>query len=408
MLARSGDRLDRALIRETELDTDRPEISIVLPCLNEEETIGRCIEKAQWALRRNRLRGEIIVADNGSTDGSAEICRGYGVQVVNQSKRGYGNAYLAGIGAARGRYIIIADSDDTYDLREIERFVEPLRNGYDLVMGNRFKGEIRPGAMTWSHRYIGNPILSGILRLMFSTDVGDAHTGIRAFTADAFRRMHPSAPGMEFASEMVINAARAKLKIAEIPITYYPRDGESKLRTVRDGWRHLCYMLLRSPFHLFIVPGLILLLVGMAALVPFLWGPVTIGGRPFDIHVMFLAGVVALLGYQVLSLGVYAQIHAVRAGVDAPDNLLRAIRARFSLERGLAAGFALFALGVALGGLVVARWLSSGFGAMSLTDTRWSFFALIVIVLGTQTAFSSFYLTGVLGDQYDRGGDDPW
>lgn len=378
------------------------EISIVMPCLNEEETIGNCIEKALWGLRQHGLRGEIIVADNGSTDRSIAICHGYGVQVVHQPRRGYGNAYLAGIEAARGRYIVIADSDDTYDLRELERFIEPLRNGYDLVMGNRFEGEILPGAMSWSHRYIGNPVLSGILKVMFSTDVGDAHSGIRAFTREAYTRMQLRAPGMEFASEMVINAAKFKLKVAEVPITYYPRRGSSKLRTLPDGWRHLRYMLLRSPQHLFTMPGLVLLVTGLAGLIAFLWGPVTIAGRPFDIHAMFLVGLCALIGYQLMSLGVYARLLAVQEGMDVEDRLTSALRSWFRLERGLLTGLLFMLLGGITSIPVAAKWLGSGLGALELTDTRLLFFGIIVIVLGIQTIFSSFHLIIVLGLHSDE------
>ncbi|HVC33115.1 MAG TPA: glycosyltransferase family 2 protein [Chloroflexota bacterium] len=376
----------------------QPEISIVMPCLNEERTIGACIEKALSGLAAHGLRGEIVVADNGSTDRSVEICESYGVRVVHQPKRGYGNAYLKGIEAALGQYIVIADSDDTYDLREIARFVDPLREGYDLVMGNRFKGKILPGAMTWSHRYVGNPILSGMLKVMFGTAVGDSHAGIRAFTRAAYGRLRLRAPGMEFASEMVINAAKLGLRIAEVPVTYYPRDGESKLRTVRDGWRHLRYMLLRSPTHLFIVPGLAMLVLGMAALVPFLWGPVTVAGRPFDIHAMFLLGMCALVGYQILTLGLYARLFAVREGIDVEDALLRQIRAAFSLERGLLLGLLFLITGVVVGGLVLLQWFSTDLGALSLAATRLTFFGFIGIVVGLQTIFSSFYLATVLID----------
>jgi glycosyltransferase involved in cell wall biosynthesis len=378
-------------------DAEQPEISIVLPCLNEERAIGICIEKAQAALRDGRLHGEIIVADNGSTDRSIEICREHGVRVVHQPRRGYGNAYLKGIAAARGRYIVMADSDNTYDLTEIGRFIAPLRDGYDLAMGNRFKGRILPGAMTWSHRYIGNPVLSGMLKVMFSTDVGDSHSGIRACTREAYDRLGLRAPGMEFASEMVINAAKHRLKIAEVPITYYPREGDSKLRTLRDGWRHLRYMLLRSPTYLFTLPGLIMLVFGLGALAPFLWGPVTIAGRSYDIHAMFLAGLSALIGYQILSLGIFARLLGIREGIDVEDGVVRALRSAFRLERGLLVGLVLLAAGATVGLNVLMRWLDSGLGALSLADTRMAFFGLIGIVLGVQTIFSSFYLIMVLG-----------
>ena len=223
------------------------EISVVMPCLDEEETIGACIEKAWQGIESSGFRGEVVVSDNGSCDASVEIAEKLGARVVHQPVRGYGSAYLKGIREARGQYIIIGDSDDTYDFTEVDRFVMPLQDGYDLAMGSRFEGEILPDAMPWLHQYIGNPVLTGILNLFFRAGVSDAHCGIRAFTRDAFQRMHLQTSGMEFASEMVINAAKADLHIAEVPVTYYPRLGESKLHSFRDGWRHLRFMLLYSP-----------------------------------------------------------------------------------------------------------------------------------------------------------------
>jgi hypothetical protein len=383
-------------------DSGPPEVSVVLPCLNEERTIGSCIEKALWALKAYNLNGEIIVSDNGSSDRSVEICKRHGVEVVHQRQRGYGNAYLKGIEAARGKYIVMADSDDTYDLRELDRFITPLRDGADLVMGNRFAGKILPGAMTWSHRYIGNPILSWLMKSMFGTSVGDSHSGLRSFTREAYNRLKLRAPGMEFASEMVINAARIRLNVTEVPITYYPREGDSKLRTIRDGWRHLRYMLLRSPTHLFFVPGASLLLAGLVALVPFLWGPVTIGGHPFDIHTMFFFGVCSLAGFQIMTLGLFTRLLAVREGVDSEDKLLRKVVSAFSLERGLLIGGTLLLVGLGGEFLVASKWLSSGFGALTLSDTRLAFFALIAAVLGLQAMFSSFYLMAILGSPTTR------
>ncbi len=234
------------------------EVSVVMPCLNEQQTIGSCIEKAKRTMKSLGIRGEVVVADNGSTDNSVSIAENLGARVVHQPIRGYGAAYQAGIEATRGNYIIIGDSDDTYDFTDLERFLTPLRNGHDLVMGSRFKGEILPGAMPWSHRYIGNPILSGILRWVFHTSISDAHCGMRAFTRQAYDKMQLQTTGMEFASEMVVKAAQAGLKISETPITYYPRLGESKLNSFRDAWRHLRFMLLFSPTHLFALPGALL------------------------------------------------------------------------------------------------------------------------------------------------------
>ena len=243
-----------------------------MPCLNEAQTVGVCVQKARRAIKQLGISGEVVVADNGSTDGSPSIAEREGARVVHQPIRGYGAAYLAGIAAARGKFIVIGDSDNTYDFGEIPRFLQPLRESADLVMGSRFKGEIKPGAMPWLHRYIGNPTLTGILNLLFRAGVSDAHCGMRAFTKDAYEKLGLQTTGMEFASEMVIKAAKVGLKITEVPITYYPRKGESKLHSFRDGWRHLRFMLMLSPTYLFLLPGALLFLIGLLgtiALLPF-------------------------------------------------------------------------------------------------------------------------------------------
>ena len=223
--------------------TNKDFISIVMPCLNEEETLGTCIEKAQSTLKMLGFFGEVIVSDNGSTDASVEIAQRLGASVVHQQRRGYGAAYLAGFAAAQGQYIVMGDSDDTYDFTDLERFITPLQNGYDFVIGNRFKGTILPGAMPWARRYIGNPVLSGMLRVLFGTYISDSHCGMRSFSTEAYKQMDLKTTGMEFASEMVIKAVQVNLKILEIPITYHPREGESKLNTIRDAWRHIRFML---------------------------------------------------------------------------------------------------------------------------------------------------------------------
>ena len=225
------------------MNTHNIEISVVMPCLNEAETLGICIEKAQSTLKSLDIMGEVIIADNGSTDDSVAIAQNLGTHVVHQQTRGYGAAYLAGFAAAKGQYIVMGDSDDTYDFTDIERFITPLQQGFDFVIGNRFKGEILHGAMPWANRYIGNPILSGMLRLLFRTNISDSHCGMRSFTAAAYKQMDMKTTGMEFASEMVIKAVEAKLKVQEIPITYHPRAGDSKLNGIRDAARHIHFML---------------------------------------------------------------------------------------------------------------------------------------------------------------------
>ncbi|MBI4496865.1 MAG: glycosyltransferase family 2 protein [Chloroflexi bacterium] len=373
---------------------DVPEVSVVFPCLNEELTIGACIRKALEAFQENGLRGEVVVCDNGSADNSVGIAESLEARVVHQPERGYGNAYLKGIAAARGRYIVIADSDDTYDLHEIPRFLTPLREGYDLVMGNRFTGKILPGAMPWLHQYIGNPVLSGILNLFFHTGVGDAHCGMRAFTHEAYPRMRLRTGGMEFASEMVINAAQAGLKITEVPITYYPRLGESKLHSLRDGWRHLRFMLMRSPTHLFVAPGLALFVLGLVLLLALAPGPIIIGGRSLDLHLMVLGSLLAVMGAQVIGLGLFAKTYGVVHDYQDEDRLFAALRDRFTLERGIYLGLVLLVVGFVVDFVILAEWVASGFGA--LNQVRAALFGSSLMALGTQIVFSSFLLS-ILG-----------
>lgn len=375
-----------------------PEVSVVMPCLNEEKTIGLCIQKAIHALKQQHIFGEVIVADNGSTDNSVAIAAGLGAKVVHQSIRGYGSAYLAGFATAKGKYIVMGDSDNTYDFSELDKFLEPLRNGYDLVMGSRLNGKILQGAMPWLHRYIGNPILTGILNLLFKAGVSDAHCGMRAFTKEAYESMQLQTTGMEFASEMVIKAAKAKLKVTEVPITYYPREGESKLHSFRDGWRHLRFMLLYSPTHLFFIPGLILFLLGFIVTLFLLPGPLKIAGRAYDVHVMTVTSILALLGFQVILLGLYARTYAIVSGLEKRDKLIEFLIRHFSLEKGLLLGASSFALGFITDGWIAYKWIDSGFGA--LNEVRTALFALLLIALGAQTMFSSFFLS-MLGIRTD-------
>lgn len=367
------------------------EVSIVMPCLNEESTIRTCIEKAQNALEVLGISGEVIVADNGSTDASVAIAEEMGARIVHQSIRGYGAAYLAGIAAARGKYIIIGDSDNTYDFSEIARFLDPLREGNDLVMGSRLSGNILPGAMPKLHRYLGNPVLTGILNILFRANVSDAHCGMRGFTRDVYQQMQLQTTGMEFASEMVIKAARLNLKIAEVPITYYPRKGESKLNTFRDGWRHLRFMLMLSPVYLLLIPGVLLFLTGLIGTVALLPGPLQIGIFSYDIHVMVLSCLLCLLGYQILLLGVSAQTISYVRSLSNLDPLLRFMHRNFTLEKGLSIGFLTFVAGFLMDGWIVYRWVKSGFG--ELQEVRLALFALLLMVLGTQTFFSTFFLS---------------
>ncbi|MDE0314713.1 MAG: glycosyltransferase family 2 protein [Candidatus Poribacteria bacterium] len=366
-------------------------VSVVMPCLNEEETLGTCIQKAQDTLEELDIQGEVVVADNGSIDASVAIAERLGARVVHQPLRGYGAAYLAGIAAAKGQYIIMGDSDDTYDFTDLERFITPLRNGYDFVIGNRLKGKILRGAMPFLHRYIGNPVLTGILNLLFRSGISDAHCGMRSFTQEAYQEMELQTTGMEFASEMVINATRADLKIEEIPITYYPREGESKLNSFRDGWRHLRFMLMLSPTFLFLIPGILFFLLGLVGTLALLPGPLQIGNRAYDIHVMVLACLLCLLGYQILLLGLSARTLSVIRGFSKSDPFIQFVYRKFSLEKGLFFGFATFIVGFLVDGWIAYDWIKSGFGALQML--RPALFALLLMVLGTQTVFFAFFLS---------------
>lgn len=368
------------------------EISIVLPCLNEADAIGACLDKILRVIAEQRLSAEILVVDNGSTDRSAEIAQAHGARVVAQPVRGYGNAYLKGFSEARGQYIVMADADDTYDFAEISAFIAPLRQGYDLVNGNRFSGRMAPGAMTWSHRYIGNPLLSGLLNGFFHTGLRDAHCGMRAFTRDAAQRMHLRTGGMEFASEMIINASKTGLRMIEIPIGYHPRVGESKLNTWRDGWRHLRFLLLYSPTHLFLLPGALLMACGFLALTLLLPGPFPLFGHRWDVHAMVLACLVTLLGYQVVSLGCFARFYSLTEHLDGErDRLLRWLDQVFTLERGLALGALVTLIGLALDGFVFARWLAVHLGP--LDEIRPAIYATTLVAIGVQTIFGAFFLS---------------
>ena len=381
------------------MNSENIEVSIVMPCLNEEETLGTCIQKAQNTLEELDIQGEVVVADNGSTDASVAIAERLGARVIHQPLRGYGAAYLAGIAAAEGQYIIIGDSDDTYDFTDLERFITPLRDGCDFVIGNRLKGEILPGAMPKLHRYLGNPVLTGILNVLFRSGVSDAHCGMRSFTREAYQQMELQTTGMEFASEMVIKAIKIDLKIKEILITYSPRKGESKLNSFRDGWRHLRFMLMLSPTYLFLIPGILLFLLGLIGTVALLPGPLQIGNRAYDIHVMVLACLLCLLGYQVLLLGLFARTLSFTRGFSNGDPLIQFTYRHFTLEKGLLLGCVIFAVGFLIDGWIAYGWVKSSFG--ELQKVRPALFALLLMILGTQTIFSAFFVS-MLGIPTDK------
>ncbi len=330
------------------------ELSVVMPCLNERETVGACVRKALTGLREAGINGEVIVSDNGSTDGSVEIAEMEGARVIHVADKGYGSALKGGILAATGKYVLMADSDDSHDLENLDPFLDKLREGYDLVVGNRFKGGIEPGAMSWKNRYIGNPALSFIGRLFFRANVGDFHCGMRGFSQGAFQKMDLRTTGMEFASEIVIKAKLMGLKTTEVP-TYMSQDGRSRaphLRPYRDGWRHLRFMLMYSPRWLFLYPGIFLILLGLAGCAWLLPGPQYFHGLEFDVHTLLYAFVFVLLGFQFVAFAVFTKIFAISEGLLPEDPRLNRAFHYITLETGLLAGCLLIALG--LGGSIFA------------------------------------------------------
>ena len=372
------------------------EISIVMPCLDEAETLASCIRKARQAIEKDGLSAEIIVADNGSTDGSQVIARELGARVVAVARKGYGSALIGGIDAACGELVIMGDADDSYDFTAIAPLVAKLREGYDLVLGNRFLGGIAPGAMPWSHRWVGNPVLTLISRIFFHTPVGDAHCGLRGFRKDAYERMKLRATGMEFASEMVIKASLKRMRIAEVPVRLRP-DGRTRpphLRTWRDGWRHLRFMLLFSPRWLFLYPGLAMFAVGMLLSAILLGGPLYVGGLRLDIHTLLVAGFLSLLGYQLVLFALFTKIFAIQSGFHPPYPLLDAVSRYVTLEVGLAAGALMVLVGVIALVLAVASWGAVGFGSLDPSLTmREVIPAVLLLAIGTQTVFASFFIS---------------
>jgi glycosyltransferase involved in cell wall biosynthesis len=368
-----------------------PLVSVVIPCLNEEENIERCVRAAVEAIERMEVDGEVLVVDNASEDRSAELAAAAGATVVSEPRRGYGSAYLAGFAAAKGAYIVMADADLTYDFDEIPRFVADLDAGAELVMGDRMD-KIHPGAMPWLHQYVGNPILTGLLNVLFKTGVNDAHCGMRALRKDVLPRLDLRTTGMEFASEMVIRASKEKLKITEFPIEYHPRGGESKLSSFRDGWRHLRFLLVHSPTHLFIMPGAAMAAIG-TLIVALVGGGLDLFGRKWGIHALIGGALLMIVGTQVLALGLCAHAYGTYF-MGERDRWFDRARARFRLEHGLMLGGAFILVGVVIGAVILATWISHGFG--SLADEHLAVVAASVLIVGIQIFFSSFLLS-ILG-----------
>jgi len=375
------------------------ELSVVMPCLNEEAGIGVCIKEIAQALAKHKIAGEIIVADNGSSDRSREISCGLGAQVVIVEEKGYGSALMAGIAAARGKYIIMGDSDGSYDFAQIPAFLSELRSGYDLVMGNRFQGRIQAGAMPPLHKYLGNPVLTGIGRVFFKTDCHDFHCGLRGFTKTAYERMRLRTTGMEFASEMVVKASLLDLRTCEIPTTLSRdrRTGRSHLRSWHDGWRHLRFLLLYSPRWLFLYPGLTFLFAGLAIAVWLLSGSGQGGPIFLDLHALLYAVAAILVGFQVVLFAVFTKIFAITEGLHPHDPKLDRVFQFFNLEKGLLSGAVLLVIGLAIAGYSLILWNGAGFGPLNpVKVVRLAAVAITMIVLGVETIFSSFFLS-ILG-----------
>jgi glycosyltransferase involved in cell wall biosynthesis len=375
------------------------ELSVVIPCLNEAETLGTCIRKAQRALRRSEISGEVIVADNGSTDGSLEIAERLGARVVHASEKGYGNALMAGISAAQGQYVIMGDADDSYDFGEIPRFVAKLREGYDLVQGCRLPrggGRVLPGAMPPLHRWLGNPLFSWMAKWMFWAPVNDIYCGLRGFRKRSYEELHLRCTGMEFATEMIIKASLVGQQFAELPITLHPDGRKSRaphLRTFRDGWRTLRFLLMNSPRWLFLIPGLWLVLLGLVGYALAMPG-VTILGATLDAHTLLFASLAILLGYQSIQFAVFAKTFGVAEGLLPPDRRLERFLRVVSLERGLVAGTSAFLAGLVLLAMAVWKWRLTGFGALDYPSTmRLVIPGVTLAALGFQTVLSSFLVS---------------
>ncbi len=367
-----------------------------MPCLNEAETLGTCIDRAREWMAKTDVRTEVVIADNGSTDGSVQIALAHGARVVLVQERGYGAAIRGGVAAALGRYIIMGDADESYDFGEISPMLERLRAGDDLVMGNRFTGGIDKGAMPWSHRWIGNPVLSLAGRIFFSSRVQDFHCGLRGFSVDAFRRMRLQTTGMEFASEIVVKASLGGMKIGEVPVSLH-RDGRSRpphLRTWRDGWRHLRFLLLFCPRWLFLIPGLTLTLAGSAVTLWLLGGTRHVGPIGLDIHTMLVSGVLALSGYQLVIFAAFIKVFGMRAGLLPADRRMENFFRFATLEKGILVGAILALAGGALVVAAVVNWGRSGYGALDVEATmRPLILAVLLIAGGLQTIFSSFVMS---------------
>jgi len=375
------------------------ELSVVMPCLNEAETIVVCIQKALTFFKANGIDGEVIIADNGSTDGSQETAISLGATVISIPQKGYGNALKGGFENANGKYIIMGDADDSYDFSALSPFIEKLREGNDMVIGNRFKGEIRKGAMPFLHKYLGNPVLSFLGRLFFKSSIGDFHCGLRGFTKEAFIKMELTTSGMEFASEMIVKANLLNLKIAEVPTVLYP-DGRSRkphLKTWSDGWRHLRFLLLYSPQWLFFMPGLFMMVVGFVFSVALILNPITISGVTFDVHTLLYSSSLFVIGFQFVVFYGFTKVFAVTQKLLPKSNRYNALFKFINLEKGLILGFLLAIIGISLSIYGLSLWSDEHYGTLETRTTlRIIIPAVTIIIIGVQIVLFSFFFS-ILG-----------
>jgi len=367
------------------------EVSVVMPCLNEQESVGICVKKAKKALENLGIKGEVIVVDNGSTDNSVEIAQKEGARVVFEEEKGYGSAYLKGFKEAQGDILIMGDADDTYDFSQIGKFILPIKEGYDFVIGSRYKGKIREGAMPWANRYIGNPALTLLLRFFFKSHLSDVYSGMRAFTSKAYKKMNPISTGMEFALEMIVAALRLKLRIKEVPIQYFPRKGISKLSPILDTWRSVRFMLLFSPNYLFLIPGLVLFVFGLAFVFLLLRENIIIFGHRCGIHMMLVASLSAIIGFQIINIGIFAKTYSVAERYINKDRMIKLFVDHFDLEKGIVFGLVFFLIGSAINIKILLDWIGVNFGSLDMI--RLGIFALTFIAIGIQTIASSFFLS---------------
>ncbi len=368
-------------------------LSVIMPALNEEATIETCIVKANNTCREMGISYEVIVVDNGSTDSTVNIAVKHGAKVVHQSIKGYGAAYIKGFESANGEYIIMGDSDDSYDFNMIMPFIQKLDEGFDMVMGNRFKGGIEKGAMPWHHKYIGNPILTAILKFLFRAKISDAHCGMRGFRKNIIKKLNLKTSGMEFASEMIIKAAQANIKLTEIPIILH-KDGRLRkphLRSFRDGWRHLRFMLLYAPMHLFFIPGSILFITGMIIVATLGWGPISIGKRLISYHTLVFGSIMTILGYQIIFQGITIRAYSLSQEFLIKPGILNRFVKKFTLEKGIIIGLLTFFIGVITELVILVIWIKSNFA--QLNAIYQALFGLTFITLGVQTIFSSFFIS---------------